>query len=196
MRHTTWGFKYFLHLPYDIHSLILSFLHPEDIIATRKTCKAMFDATLQRDLWMKAVVQLCQENAVHPSSFPVARMSLLALEYASMGVMRWKRLVSDTGSSGKKGLLSPFREMSLRHDFLSSAELFLVPGGRFLLILNAGRLSIWDLLDIHEPTACPGDIQPIASIDCHSFTSHPAPEGSGILIITITINNVSETDLL
>lgn len=147
----------------------------------------MLDATLQRDLWMKAVGRMCEENTAHPSSFPVMDMGLLDLEYASMGVTRWRKLVSDTANAGK-GSLPAFRVRRLGND-VTSAQPYLIPGGRFLLMLNAGRLSVWDLLDIQEASdPADTDRQPITSVDseCNSFTAHPTPDGSGIIIITVT----------
>lgn len=148
---------------------------------------------------MKAVARMCEENTAHPSSFPVADMGLLELEYASMGVTRWKKLVSDTANAGK-GSLSAFRVRRLGNN-VASAQPYLIPGGRFILMLNAGRLSMWDLLDIHEASG-PADMdrQPIASVDslkCSSFTAHPTPDGSGIIIITVTYNGFpgGDTDI-
>ncbi|KIM42307.1 hypothetical protein M413DRAFT_10483 [Hebeloma cylindrosporum] len=194
MNHTTLGFKDFQSLPYDIHSLILSFLSPEDIIAIRKTCKIIFDATLQRDLWMKAVTRMCEENTALPSSFPIPDMSLLELEYASLGVTRWKKLVIDAQNEGQ-GSLSAVRDISLGNDDIQSAQPYLVPGGRFLLTLTPGRFSIWDLYNIHEASGA--DRQPIAGFDseCGSFTAHPTPDGSGIIIITVTYHNFTVEDV-
>jgi len=136
-------------------------------------------------------MRMCEENTAHPSSFPIADMGLLDLEYASMGATRWKKLVSDTGNAGK-GLLSAFRVRRIRNEpnDILSAQLYLIPGGRFLLTLHAGSLLIWDLLDIHEASD-PADMdrQPMAtvgSIQCNSFMAHPTPDGSGIIIITVT----------
>lgn len=67
--------------------------------------------------------------------------------------------------------------------------------GAFLLMLNTGSLSIWDLLDIQEATDPANmDRQPIASVDSFdrsSFTTHPTPDGSGIIIITTTHNGIT-----
>ena len=145
---------------------------------------------------MKAVARMCEENTAHLPSFPVADMGLLELEYASMGVTRWKKFVSDTTNAGK-GSLSAFRERRLGNNVIS-AQPYLIPGGRFLLMLNAGRLSMWDLLDIHEASgSADTDKQPIASVDtleCNSFTAHPTPDGSGIIIITVTYTNFTGGD--
>jgi len=135
-------------------------------------------------------MRMCKENTAHPSSFPIADMGLLDLEYASMGVTRWKKLVSDTGNAGK-GPLSAFRVRTIRTDNdILSAQLYLIPGGRFLLMLHAGSLLIWDLLNIPEASD-PADMdrQPMATVDsfqCSSFMAHPTPDGSGIIIITVT----------
>ena len=145
---------------------------------------------------MKAVARMCEENTAHHSSFPVTDMSLLDLEYASMGVTRWSKLISDTAKAGK-GLLSASRVRRLGND-ITSAQPYLIPGGRFLIMLNEGCLSMWDLLDIHEASG-PADVdeRPIASVDsldCGSFIAHPTPDGSGIIIITVTYTS-EDTDI-
>jgi hypothetical protein len=148
---------------------------------------------------MNAVVRMCEESTVYLPSFPVADKGLLELEYASMGATRWKKFVSNAGNSGEESI----RRTMLLGNNTSSAELYLIPGGRFLLMLDAETLSIWDLLDCHE-TICPVDKErePIAIVNlplpnCNSFTTHRTPDGSGIRIVIMThyIAAIGDSDI-
>ncbi|KAF8970144.1 hypothetical protein BDZ97DRAFT_1641537, partial [Flammula alnicola] len=138
------------HLPLDIHTLILELLSPSDIIALRKTCKALLEATTQRVVWVDALQRMCDENTIYSYSYPTEGVSLLELEYTCMAPERWARLarkhtsiVEEVPSHMTRILTPPHPRTPQNID--SPDQLYLIPGGRFLVTLLRSHLSIWDL---------------------------------------------------
>jgi hypothetical protein len=59
----------------------------------------MFNATLQRDPWLKAIQRMCYENSLCVPSFPVDDMNLLEPEYAALAPRRWEILANSRKDS-------------------------------------------------------------------------------------------------
>ncbi|KAF8800148.1 hypothetical protein BYT27DRAFT_7315038 [Phlegmacium glaucopus] len=75
-------------LPLDLHIHICEFLHPSQILALRQTCKAVYEATLQRTVWIHALDRICRENLLFLPALPTAAMSVVQLERAATP-LRW-----------------------------------------------------------------------------------------------------------
>ncbi|KAF8899792.1 hypothetical protein CPB84DRAFT_1779995 [Gymnopilus junonius] len=180
----------FTHLPLDIHNLILELLSPSDIIALRKTCRTMVDATSQRLLWLKLVERMCQDNTVYRHSFPTDDMSVLELEYATMSPKKWESLALKSESLEEE--LPSFATNIIRPEYFSNdaepEDLYLVPGGRFLIILQRGYLYLWDLGYISAIGSARSEMKEIARIqtDCSSYTVHASPDGSALRILAVS----------
>ncbi|KAF8189349.1 hypothetical protein BJ912DRAFT_379127 [Pholiota molesta] len=185
----------FISMSLDIHILVLQHLDPPDIVSFRKTCKILLDATHQRIVWINALKKMCLENTVYLHSYPVADMSIPELEYAASTPERWNRYIRKhkgekdfTPSPLMRTLLNPddyWHPSNLAHSltFAILEQLYLVPGGRFLVTLSQSRIYVWDLgiAGITEPKS-----EPISEIPSQGqwFSTHPSLDGEGLRIIT------------
>ena len=122
-----------------------------------KTCKSFEHTTRRRLVWLDALHRVCLDNSLFLPSFPTPDMSDLELEQVAIAPHRWIKL-SDTfvhEYSGDPGeILYPqttriFRNVAMRHmrhnsthvrhmrhmrHMWSMPYLFLVPGGRYLVV--------------------------------------------------------------
>ncbi|KDR72559.1 hypothetical protein GALMADRAFT_252689 [Galerina marginata CBS 339.88] len=183
----------FSQLPLDIHTLILHILSPLDIFRLRKTCKAMLDATSQRIVWLKALERMCNDNTVYPYSFPTDKLTLLELEYAVMAPQKWEHLAlshqEEEMPSFATYTLQPQYHPNARRSHHQLERLYLIPGGRFLILVQRGYLTLWDLGYISAIGAFRRTkIKPIAQIPCAcgSYAVHSSPDKSALRIFTIT----------
>jgi hypothetical protein len=156
---------------FDVQINICMFLHPSDILALRKvctseafvaqiseniikTCKALQPSTRQRVVWVAALHRVCLDNTLFLPSFPISDMSDLEIEKAAMGPRRWIELCS---AYEKQYLNDPAAILCPRAtriiddssfvtevDYVSS-EIFIVPGGRYLVISSRYCISVLDL---------------------------------------------------
>ncbi|KAF8957846.1 hypothetical protein BDZ97DRAFT_1924226 [Flammula alnicola] len=76
-------------LPLDVQIYVMGFLEPYDILRLRKTCKALYYATSQQIVWIKALRQICVENSIFRPTFPLERMTLGELEHACTAPYKW-----------------------------------------------------------------------------------------------------------
>ncbi|KAF8167199.1 hypothetical protein B0H34DRAFT_669698 [Crassisporium funariophilum] len=176
----------FTTLPFDIHLAMLRFVIPTDIIALRKTCKAMVQATSQRNVWLDAFNRLCSDNSVLWTSFPISEMSLLELESAAMGPARFTAAIRKAHINRLAVLPSHLIHAPLRSpEFVSVSckNIFLIPGGRYLVTLYLGYLEIWDLgkPGLREPISQLMTIHRITT-SCEYFIVHPSRGGQGVRI--------------
>lgn len=145
-----------------------------------QTCKDMAEVISLRTVWLNALMRMCFKNCAITHSFPVSKMSRLELEYAAMGPERLVAAMTKAHSQQLTFLPPSKVHMPLRPStFLSSlcTQIFLVPGGRYLLTLCRGVIAIWDLLNTSEfPT------EPLATVPGYSqyFTANPSSDGLGI----------------
>ncbi|KAF7426027.1 hypothetical protein PC9H_008392 [Pleurotus ostreatus] len=155
-----------LSLPLDTLIQVLSFANPQDIIALRKTCRALMIATCQRIVWINALRLICAQRGIYTRSFPVKEMSLVQLEHAATTPFRFTSLLrhssrsqkspspttaaNSTFSSSAHPVAIRLLQPRLPRDFAGDVGIFessyLVPGGRFLLTRSSRNLlQVWDL---------------------------------------------------
>ncbi|KAF8800153.1 hypothetical protein BYT27DRAFT_6845514 [Phlegmacium glaucopus] len=189
-------------LPLDLHIHICEFLHPSQILALRQTCKAVYEATLQRSVWIHALDRICRWNLLFLPTFPVAAMSVAQLERAATAPLRWIALSSSKDRNNDEVLhprrtrvienpLASMRKTLQLHDLWwtpsSFVDLYLVPGGRYLATGAPRCLGVWDLGSVSDgdmsddwkPTMWATEID-----DLVGFRVHPTPDGLGIRILT------------
>ena len=156
-------------IPFDLHITICIFLRPIDILALRKvchqsipvffllvaqvagehikkTCKAFELATRQRAVWLAAFRRMCFDNTLFQPSFPIPNMSNLELEQAVTAPHRWIELCGtfkEQHPDDPRAILCPRTTRSIRN--VAKSYLFLVPGGRYLVVAGSEGLSVWDL---------------------------------------------------
>ncbi|KAF8801581.1 hypothetical protein BYT27DRAFT_7341898 [Phlegmacium glaucopus] len=188
-------------LSLDLHIHICEFLQPSHILALRQTCKAVHEATSQRSVWIHALNRICRENMLFLSTFPIAAMSVAELERAASTPLRWIALSSLKDRHNSK-VLHPRRTRVIEdplalimktlqlHDFRISRrlnDLYLVPGGRYLVTISPNCVGVWDLRyvsdgdmsDDEKPTMWATEINNVIG-----FRVHPTPDGLGIRILT------------
>ena len=164
-----------MNIPLDLQIIICIFLRPIDILALRKvchqsmldllvahvageyikTCKAFEFTTRQRVVWLAALHRVCVDNTLFLPSFPTSDMSDLELEKAAMGPRRWIDLC---GTFKKQNPSDPDAILRLRTtrtlrdaSMLLMPYIFLVPGGRYLVIAGNKGLFVWDLGYVSNP---------------------------------------------
>ena len=142
----------------------------------------MAGPTSLRTVWINALMRMCFENCIITASFSVSKLSLLELEYAAMGPERWAVAMARAHSK-KLAFLPPYKiyKPFRPPNYLSSLcpQIFLIPGGRYLLTLCQEVIAIWDLLDTSgSPT------EPLATISgsFQTFTVSPTSDGLGVRV--------------
>ena len=136
---------------YVINQYILDLLIAQVAGEHIKTCKAFELATRQRAVWVAALHRICLDNTLFLPSFPIHDMSNLELERAATAPHRWIELYDafkkqDSGDPG--AILCP-RTTRLIMDVTTGMQpmpyIFLVPGGRYMVVATIKRLFVWDL---------------------------------------------------
>ena len=160
----------------DVQIRICMFLHPSDILALRKvcrhwkfsllkslkryskTCKALQATTTQRRVvWVAALHRVCFDNTLFLPSFPISDMSVLELEKAAMAPRRWiefcgafeKQHLNDDPDAilcpRSKRFIKDSLKLVIKVDY-SATEIFIVPGGRYLVCCSPNNgISVLDL---------------------------------------------------
>jgi hypothetical protein len=200
-------------LPLDLLLHLFPFLGPLDIIALRKvrpifciyyskkganppqTCKTLHEATLQRQVWLNTLRLVCVANSVFAPSFPFMEMTLLELEHAAVIPSLWRSIGSankplpvgdDQPHRTKRILCGPTSHgdggITAWGDTLS--DLFLVPGGRYLILFFDDLMSVYDLGNTPD-TLLDCNTRLLASVEIQFkwlFLVHPSPDGSALRI--------------
>ena len=196
-------------IPLDVQIGICMFLHPSDILALRKvcryrkfsllksvkyniikTCKALQATTRRRVIWVAALHQVCLDNTLFLPSFPISDMSDLELENAAMGPRRWIELC---GALERQHPNDPVAVLwpraariinAIEIDY-TTTDLFIVPGGRYLV--TSSHISI-SVLDLGYTSSV--DCKLIASVGleggrhgCNTCMVRATPDGMGLIIV-------------
>ena len=162
-----------------------------------KTCKAFQLITRQRAVWVAALHRVCIDNTLFLPSFPICDMSDLEIEKAAMGPRRWIELCRAYEKQHLKdpsAIQCPRSTRNINDLFPTerSTRFFLVPGGRYLVRLAPGGISVLDL-----GYASSDDIKLIASVGVDGtgtysgaeyrdwdFMVQATPDGMGLTIFT------------
>ena len=116
-----------------------------------KTCKAFELTTRQRVVWLAVLHRVCLDNTLFLPSFPMSDMSDLELEQASIAPHKWIELCGTSKKQypGESGVILRPRTTRIIRDVDITPDdvpyLFLVPGGRYLVVAANKRLFVWDL---------------------------------------------------
>ncbi|KDR67671.1 hypothetical protein GALMADRAFT_161465 [Galerina marginata CBS 339.88] len=143
-------------LPLDIHSNILGFLHPTDIIATGQSCKSLHFVCSMRSIWIGALRSTISTNFIFGPFHAPNLMTLDELQHAATAPARMVRLLE--GRQRKKNyenrkihclystVVPLYRTDECDGDFeLDIQKIFLVPGGRYVVATSSARLMVIDL---------------------------------------------------
>lgn len=171
-----------LYHPLDVVSLqAVCSLHTYDDkqlsnLLNHKTCRSLRCALHLKGLWIIVLRAMCSKCGIFYPSFPVEHMTVLQIQNVATGPHRFDKLVRDKSCDiGPEHTtkLDPLRIVSKRRHALSSLELdglgpasvhhllFIVPGGRYILVayLLTGSLKLWDL-DVGPTCVAQMTIQP------------------------------------
>ncbi|KAF9446036.1 hypothetical protein P691DRAFT_777138 [Macrolepiota fuliginosa MF-IS2] len=146
----------FTPLPLDVLIVFMDYLDPRDLIALRKTCRTLYDASQQRIVWIRALTDVCHANNVFLPTFQFDQMTTEELLRAATAPSRWLASVKKsncqqamTQASGAMPLEPPALSLGPVTLALSPNDdvqnVFLVPGGRFAFVLTLHSLQLWDL---------------------------------------------------
>ncbi|KAF8802153.1 hypothetical protein BYT27DRAFT_6771427 [Phlegmacium glaucopus] len=172
----------------DLQITICTFLHPSDILALRQTCKAFQLPTRQRVVWVDALHRVCHDNTLFLPSFPIPDMTVLELEHAAMAPRRWIELCAafqkQHPNSGAKLCARTTRIINNPLAAMAdNPEIFIVPGGRYLISQSSRGIFIWDL-----GYTSSADCKLIASVGreggSHICTVQATPDGLGLIIFS------------
>ncbi|KAJ3519859.1 hypothetical protein NMY22_g13011 [Coprinellus aureogranulatus] len=134
-------------LSVELQLLVIAELRAIDIIRLQQTCKQLYDLVeeFSHGIWKGCLQRLCFEyrlfwptykDLTEASEFKIAATSSARLYNAYR-----KAFCQSTDLPSTRTIVDFASAFSLED--LSS--LMLVPGGRFIVVLQAGRLSVWDL---------------------------------------------------
>ena len=114
-----------------------------------KTCKVLELTTRQRAVWVAALHQVCLDNTLFLPTFPILDMSVSELEQAAIALHRWIELYGGFKKQhpGDFGDVLCPRTTRIITDVVIKRfpYIFLVPGGRYLVVAAREHLFIWDL---------------------------------------------------
>ncbi|KAF8802596.1 hypothetical protein BYT27DRAFT_7172643 [Phlegmacium glaucopus] len=177
----------------DLQILICEFLHPTQILALRQTCKAFHEATSRRVVWIHALMRICHENSLFLPTFPIPDMSDAELECAATAPLRWIAL-SSSKVRNNDGVLPPRRTRFIKNPFAlmlkvpdptGGSDLYLVPGGRYLVTSTLDYLGVWDLGYCSDRDMSSNMKLWVAMAQyLANFCVHPTLDGLGIRILT------------
>jgi hypothetical protein len=212
MAESTTGRLTLANIPFDLKITICIFLRPFDILSLRmvcessintgsfgcssrlstykKTCKAFELATRQRVVWLAVFHRVCLDNGLFLPSFPIPDMSDLELEQAAIAPHRWIELCGDFKKQHHPGdtgtILRPRTTRIIRDSDVPMSYLFLVPGGRYLVVAGDFGLFVWDLgyvSNAHCTLIASVELEGV-SITCKVQAT---PDGMGLVILVFDI---------
>ena len=141
---------------------------------------------------MAALHRVCLDNTLFLPSFPISDMSDLELEEAAIAPTRWielcgafeKEYLNDLGAT-----LRP-RKTKIINDslvtYIASSKIFIVPGGRYLVVSSYHGISVLDLSCTSSTES--GDCTLIASDgqkkSYRTFIVQATTDGMGLIIFS------------
>jgi hypothetical protein len=175
-----------------------------------QTCKACHQATLQRIVWIHALHRTCHHHSLFLPTFPIPDMSVSELERAATAPFRWIAL-SSSKNRNPDALLPSRTTRIIRNPIPSTVNdsqglehldfryrqlinMYLVPGGRYLVASSCDCLGVWDLGYVSDAnTSSDGESTRVWVTRVHkidTFIVQPTPDGLGIRILTSSyVNN-------
>jgi hypothetical protein len=155
-----------------------------------KTCKSLQPSTRQRVVWVAALHRVCFDNTLFLPSFPISDMSDLEIEKAAMGPRRWIELCGAYEKhhpNDPVAILCP-RTTRVVDDLFAteSSDIFIVPGGRYLVRSSPDAISVLDL-----GYSSSSDCKLIASVvpegGSHARGVQATPDGMGLAIYSSNV---------
>ncbi|KAH8823704.1 hypothetical protein DL96DRAFT_235421 [Flagelloscypha sp. PMI_526] len=123
----------------DILGSILYHLRVADLLSLRLCCRRLNEVTHERHIWVSALHNVIRALELCPATFPISTMTTLQLERAATAHIRFRRNIES--SQDREAVVYSDRTMA-RNGPLDCIRI--IRGGRFLLILRARILELWD----------------------------------------------------
>ncbi|KAF6764242.1 hypothetical protein DFP72DRAFT_1163253 [Ephemerocybe angulata] len=145
-------------LPLELYLCFFQELHPPDLLSLGQTCKLIRNTVNQRHVWEAALRASCRLNQVfEPSYEPIEELSLGKLQRVALEP--WRRSASFAPQSSRKiwamwGKGSTASSDTSRtetklegemYDGMSFEEVYVVPGGRYVLGMTEKYVCLWDM---------------------------------------------------
>ncbi|KDR67689.1 hypothetical protein GALMADRAFT_161479 [Galerina marginata CBS 339.88] len=196
------------HLPFDIHTVIFTFLQPMDILAVGQTSKILRYTCSVLSVWKEALQRTMFTNSIFSPTFDRASelsdpMTLQELQHASTAPTRMLRLLE--GRQQKKSYrnrqIRPLYEVVIPL-YPSDSEgietdirkVFLVPGGRFVVATSDARLMVIDLERFFDSSGSdPGEYMVFRPFrpDVNQIQVGQAPHGRLRIVVSENTNVTS-----
>ncbi|KAJ3507774.1 hypothetical protein NLJ89_g6116 [Agrocybe chaxingu] len=132
----------FCDLPEDLLRLIFQCSDPIDLANLGKTCKPLYRLSSERITWLTVFRDVMAINDMFIPPNAIEECTAGALKYAATAPSRMLSLILDYPLLEK----DPSELFTFR--FVTSEpvhDLFLIPGGCYLVVLQDGRLDIWEM---------------------------------------------------
>ncbi|KAF5386884.1 hypothetical protein D9615_001554 [Tricholomella constricta] len=186
-------------LSLDIQICIQTFIEPLDVMSLRKTCKYLCDVTYQRSVWLHVARRVCVSRGLFLPSFPLEIMSRRALEHVALSSSSYRfcRMLIEMDADkplipGSIHILDS-RCASFTNPPRQSRELYLIPGGRYLITRSDTAINLWDLgIDIAGRMR-PLPVAALQSSAVEVYNPRPTDDGLGILLFVATVNDAGMT---
>jgi hypothetical protein len=153
--------------------------------------RKLHNVSHQREVWIGLLRRACSIYFMFTPTFPFETMTLSQLEHATTAPSRFLRVLvraATVWDPNKKRVPLACTTRIVHHpDLHQDSNIFLVPGGRFLLVSDmTGVMSLVDLgHDLHAAA------KPVASIQFNNaistFEVQATINGLGIRICTVTL---------
>ena len=98
-------------------------------------------------VWVAALHRVCLDNTLFLPSFPISDMSDLEIEKAAMGPRRWIELCAAFEKqhfNDPEAIIHP-RATRIIKEVQDAIDLFIVPGGRYVVCRSPKSISVLDL---------------------------------------------------
>ncbi|KAF9009912.1 hypothetical protein BDQ17DRAFT_1347128 [Cyathus striatus] len=138
--------SHLIKLPYELQLRILFFLRPLDLLSLQRTCKQMCKLTSEKNLWIKKLKDMCEENAVFLPTYK--SMNTMNLRDLMMSATRPDRFLSFLENSKPGEVLESGGIIGLirfNPEVDEHPDLYLVPGGRYLFTFFYRQFLLFDL---------------------------------------------------
>ncbi|KAF8152377.1 hypothetical protein B0H34DRAFT_114626 [Crassisporium funariophilum] len=159
-----------------------------------QTCKALHHVASARIVWIEALGRVCRDNMVFLPTFPISSMSDPELKRAATGPQRWIESLT-SGKRDPDGVVCPRKKQKLHwksvtgpipvHTERSTVQaIYLVPGGRYLVMMMFDWLGVWDL-GVDTGNDMSSESKVLAYAQCNvskAFCVHTTPDESGLRI--------------
>ncbi|KAJ3525818.1 hypothetical protein NMY22_g10418 [Coprinellus aureogranulatus] len=149
-------------IPLELWIDIVDDLEPIDVLRLSQTCRFFHDILCTHDIWTRILRSICRRYQLFEPSYPMNDMDVSHLQRVALGPHLWANLVkrhavTPVYLTPASRPITPVSTLTM-NDTPSEGSYFLIPGGRFLVILrnpNPGMnisdntdpytLELWDL---------------------------------------------------